>query len=52
MFRQSQLYNLCEYIYKDYDHMQNDSVNPYALPVSGQKLMTDNLNSLSIEQVI
>ena len=34
--------NLCKYIYKGYDHMQNDSVNPYTLAVSSQKLMADN----------
>ena len=37
-------YNLCEYIYKGYDcrvFTQSDSVNPYALPVSCQKLVAD-----------
>ena len=31
--------NLHEYIYKGYDGTQNDSMNPYPLPVSCQKLM-------------
>ena len=40
--------NLLANIYTGYDRTQNDSVNPYVLPVRCQKLMADNFNSYFI----